>query len=240
MVTIDILEMLRQTKAVATGHFVYKALHDHGNGYIDKDMFPHIGAQNLVALLEAEADKALNLGLELDKYKEAVLITPAYGAIKYGLPLAAYLEKRTGTKIIVIETEVEKDETGRRYHIIPENQKKRILGLPVFGKEDIVNAGTTLREMNNLTQKELGTRLFAALATIDRGAQTTKSLGISCYYPYMRIKMDKYDVRTGHCPQCAEGVPINTDLGKGQSWVTMFGQPPYPAGTDFSRFWEAV
>lgn len=235
---MNILDMLKNTKAVATGHFVYKALFNHGAGYIDKDMFPYIGAQNLVALLEAEAEKALNMGFALDKYKEAVLITPAYGAIKYGLPMAAYLEKRTGTRVIVVETEVERNEAGKRFHIIPENQKKRILGLPIFGKEDIVNAGTTLREVDELVQKELKTSLFAALATIDRGGQTTKTLNIPCYYPYLRINMDQHDVRTGPCPQCVAGVPINTDLGKGERWVRMFGQPPYPADMDFSSFWS--
>lgn len=235
---MDIIGMLQETKSVANGHFVYKAGYNHGPGYVDKDMFPFIGAQNLVALLEAEAEKALNMGFELEKYKKAVLILPAYGAIKYGLPLAAYLEKRTGTRIIVAETEVEKDGNGKRFHIIPENLKKRILGLPLFGKEDIVNAGTTFREVNGVIRKELDTSFIAGISSIDRGGQTTKSLGIPNYYPYMRIDMTQHDVRTGPCPQCAEGIPINTDLGKGERWVAMFGQPPYSPDMDFSDFWK--
>ncbi|MFA5360096.1 MAG: phosphoribosyltransferase [Patescibacteria group bacterium] len=237
--SIDVNKMLQESKAVASGHFVYKALYKHGAGYIDKDMFPYIGAQNLVALLEAEAEKALDMGLELSKYKNAVLVTPAYGAIKYGLPLAACLEKRTGTKIIVVETEVEKDETGKRYHIIPENQKKKIVDLPLFCKEDIVNNGTTIREVSELYQKELGMSLFAALSTVDRGGQTAETLGVSQYYPFLRLDMDQHDVRIGPCPQCAAGIPINTDLGKGEGWVKMFGQPPYLPDMDFSAFWNA-
>jgi len=236
---MDVLKMLEEAKAVAAGHFVYKALHNHGAGYIDKDMFAKVGAQNLVEILEAEAEKALRMGLELEGKKEVALITPAYGAIKLGLPIAKYLEKRTGTRIIVIETEVERNEKGRRYHILPDNQKKMIMGLPVFGKEDITNDGTTLRELEALVKKELNISLFAALATIDRGGQTTKTLGIKAYYPYFRLDMTQHDVRVKPgCPQCAEGIPINTDLGKGEGWVKMFGQPPYPPGMDFSAFWE--
>lgn len=234
---MDIMKMLEQTKAVATGHFVYKALHMHGPGYVDKDMFPLIGAQNLMEILEAEAEKALKMGLDISRYKKVTLITPAYGAIKLGLPIAAYLERRTGVQISVIETEVERDKDGKRYHIIPENQKKRVMGIPLLGKEDIVNNGTTLREARDLVHKELDAPMIAALAILDRGGQTTTSLGIPYYYPYIRVDMTQHNIKEGPCPQCVEGVPINTDLGKGDGWVKMFGQPPYPEGKDFSAFW---
>lgn len=235
---MDIQRMLQETKAVATGHFVYKVRHNHGTGYIDKDMFSLIGAQNLVEILEAEAEKALKMGLDISGCKKVILVTPAYGAIKLGLPIAAYLERRTGTRIFVIETEVEKDETGRRIHIIPENQKKRVMGVPFIVKEDIVNNGTTLREIRVLGERELKAPMVAALSIIDRGGQTTKTLGIPTYYPYMRIDMTQHDIRSGPCPQCVAGVPINTDLGKGSEWVAMFGQPPYEPGTDFLKFWS--
>jgi hypothetical protein len=235
---MNIPKMLRETKAVATGHFVYKARYTHGAGYVDKDMFPLIGATNLVEILEAEAEKALNMGLDLSRYKKVCLILPAYGAIKLGLPIAAHLERRTGTRVIVIETEVERDASGKRIHLIPENQKKRVRGIPLIGKDDIVNGGTTLREIRALTAKELEALMIAAMSIIDRGGQTTKTLGIPHYYPYMRIDMTQHDVRKGPCPQCVEGIPINTDLGKGGEWVAMFGQPPYDPSTDFSIFWK--
>jgi orotate phosphoribosyltransferase len=234
---MDIAKMLRETKAVAEGHFVYKARHNHGTGYVDKDMFPFIGAQNLVEILESEAEKALRMGLDLSRHKKVCLMTPAYGAIKLGLPIAAYLERRTSTKVFVIETEIEKDANGKKYHIIPENQKKRVMGIPLIGKEDIVNNGTTLIEIRILSESELETHMIAAMAIIDRGGQTTRTLGIPGYYPYMRIDMTQHDIRTGPCPQCVAGIPINTDLGKGKEFVAMFGQPPYDPGTDFSKFW---
>lgn len=235
--SVDIKKMLQETKAVAAGHFVYKALHNHGGGYIDKDMFPFIGALNLVEILEAMAEKALNMGLNLSGHKEFALITPAYGAIKLGLPVAAYLERRTGVKIFVVETELEVAEGGKKHHIIPANQKKRIMGIPLIGQEDIVNEGTTIREVSDLFYKELQMRLYAALSIIDRGNQTATTLKIPHYYPYMRINMEQHDVRIAKCPLCAAGIPINTDLGKGGGWVNMFGQPPYPEGMDFSAFW---
>jgi orotate phosphoribosyltransferase len=235
---MDILKILEETKAVATGHFVYKARYMHGIGYIDKDAFSLIGAQNLTEVLEQEAEKALKMGLDLSSYKKVTLVLPAYGAIKLGLPIAAYLEKRTGTRVVVIETEVERDEKGKRIHVIPDNMKKRVMGIPFIGKEDIVNSGTTLREIKALGEKELEAPMIAALATIDRGRQTTKTLKIPTYYPFIRINMDQHDLRKGPCPQCVEGMPINTNLGKGSEWVAMFGQPPYDPSTDFSIFWR--
>jgi orotate phosphoribosyltransferase len=234
---IDITEMLRVTKAVATGHFVYKARFNHGMAYVDKDMFPYIGASNLVEILEAGAEKALQAGLDLSPYKVVTLLTPAYGAIKLGLPVAAYLERQTGVRVFVAETEVERNDQGRRIHIIPENQKRRIMGIPAMGQEDIVNDGTTLRETRELAKKELNVSMFAALAILDRGSQTAETLGIPFYCPHIRINMEQYDVRTGPCPLCEAGIPIAVDLGKGAEWVNMFGQPPYPTGMDFSPFW---
>ncbi len=230
--------MLSRAKAVAEGHFVYKRRYMHGKAYIDKDQFPFIGAQNLVEILEAEVEEALRMGLELGDYREVALLTPAYGAIKLGLPTAACLEKRTGKRILVVETEVERDENGKRYHIIPENQKKRIFGLPVIGKEDIVNNGTTLLELKGLVERELQSEVIAAMCIVDRGGQTTETLGIRGFYPYKRLDMTQYDVREEGCPLCREGVPINTDLGKGVEWIKMFGQPPYPPDMDFSAIWK--
>lgn len=238
---IDILEMLTRTKAASKGHFVYKAGHNHGAGYIDKDRFPLIGAQNMVRVLDAMAEKAMKAGLNFGQHKSVGLITPAYGAIKLGLPLAAALERRTKYDICVIETEVERDANGKRYHVIAENQKQMVTGMPLIGVEDIINAGTTVHEINALTYKELGAKLSAMFCVIDRGGQTAKSLGVRYYYPYERIDMTQYDVRVSPgCPQCTAGVPINTDLGKGAAWVKMFGQPPYPPGMDFSAFWKAA
>jgi len=237
---MDIYEMLAKAKAIAQGHFIYKALYMHGKAYIDKDQLPSVGAQNFVALLEAEAEKALNMGLTISHFKEVALITPAYGAIKLGLPIAAYLERRTGTKIIVLETEVERNAEGKRVHFIPDNQKKRVMGLPVIGAEDIVNKGITLRELRDLVIKDLNSSLFAAICIADRGGQTPKTLGIPHYYPYIRMTMVQYDVRKEECPDCKAGVPISTELGKGIGWVKMFGQPPYPPGMDFSAFWNSA
>jgi orotate phosphoribosyltransferase len=237
-ITINIDQMLKEARAVATGHFVYKALHNHGAGYIDKDKFPLIGASNFSDVLEATAERALLMGLDLSSSKKFGLLLPAYGAIKMGLTAAAYLERRTGTQIIVFETEVERDEKGKRYHIIPDNTKKMIMDIPLLGFEDIVNAGTTLREINDLAWKELMARIKAALSIIDRGGQNTRTLGIDGYYPYMRINMEQHDVREKVCPLCAAGIPIDTELGKGRGWVEMFGQPPYPPDMDFSEFWR--
>ena len=234
---IDVRQIMKNTKALATGHFVFKALHDHGAGYIDKDRFPLIGARNYSMLLEAEAENALNSGLDLSEYPAVALLTAAYGSIKQGLPLAAYLEKRTNVRIIVAETEVERNAAGKRYHVLPDNVKTMILGIPVLCAEDIVNDGTTVREINRLAIAELGTSLFGVLATVDRGGQTAATLNVPRYYPYMRVNMEKHDLRKGPCPQCVAGIPINTDLGKGEGWVKMFGQPPYPPDMDFSAFW---
>ena len=73
---------------------------------------------------------------------------------------------------------------------------------------------------------------------VDRNGLTAEALGVEKYYPYFVKEMKQYDVRKGSCPQCQAGIPITTDIGKGAEWVNMFGQPPYPKDTDFSKFWK--
>lgn len=232
-------KMLESTGAVAEGHFVYKLMNMHGFAYIDKDRFPLVGAFNYCQILEAEADKAVDEGLGdlLSGIKKVALVVPAYGAIKQGLPLAAQIERRTGTRVIVFETEVERDGDGKRYHVIPENMREMVGGLPIIGADDITNNGKTNEELKPLIKKVLDSELIAFLATVDRGGQTAESLGLRGYFPYLRIQMDQHDCKIGPCPKCLAGVPINTDLGKGRIWVDKFGQPPYPSDMNFSAIW---
>ena len=116
--------------------------------------------------------------------------------------------------------------------------KPNYKGQPFIIIEDIVNNGTTISEVRELFEKEVGGEILAALCIVDRGGQTSESLGIKQYFPLMRVDMIQHDARNHACPLCLKGVPINTQLGKGKSWVNLFGQPPYARDTDFSALWK--
>lgn len=229
----DVKAMLLSKKAVVTGdHFVYKK-GTHGSDYIDKEAFVDLGARNLSSIIRFVGLNAIR-HLDIGEEKEIGVIGPAYGAIPFALTLADFFEFFFGIKFFPARTEL----TDKKVHIIPEKLRSSYKKKAFIIFEDIVNNGTTTREVKALFEQQVSARIIAASCFVDRGGQTAGTLGISQYYPMLRVDMEQVDVREETCSLCEQGVPINIELGKGKRWVEMFGQPPYPKGKDFSAFWE--
>lgn len=239
MIDEDRSKFIQESGAVIEGHFVYKAGYAHGNLYINKEEFPEIGARKLVRLIRQVGANALALGLDFGNVTRVGIIGPAYGAIPFSLPLAAYFEEqRPDILFFPARTQLVKDkETGRDIHVIPDKLLKRYKGGAFIIHEDVVNNGTTIRETAKLFRDRADARIIAATCFADRNAQSTKTLGVEQYYPYYAKKMEQHDIREEPCPLCAANVPITLEPGKGKEWVEMFSQPPYPADMDFSAFW---
>lgn len=229
------------SNSIVTGHFVYKALHKHGAGYVDKEKFSEIGSTELVELIEAIGENALSQGIDFPDVPEIGILAPAYGALMFPLVLSAYFEKRTGRKFFPARTEaIPSDPNGsnKLIHVVPGKRREFYHGKCYGILEDIVNNGTTVREIKELFERDADAEIFAVLCVADRGGQTAKSLGVEQYYPFKRVDMTQHDLKLGPCPLCEKGIPINTLLGKGKGWVAMFGQPPYSSDVDFSPFWN--
>lgn len=223
---------------IKSGHFVYKE-GTHGSHYLDKETLVDLGAEKLVNFVRLAGLLAWKRGFYFDRgFKEIGIITPAMGAIVYGLILAEQFEKLTlgRVKFFPARTELRHDETDKKIHYIPEKFIPLYYQKPFIIFEDIVNNGTTVREVSQLIVDPdvLNGEILGVISLIDRGGQSAKSLLVEQYAPLVRIKMQQFSANV--CPQCYQGVPINTDLGKGERWVKLFGQPPYPQGKDFSAF----
>jgi orotate phosphoribosyltransferase len=230
----EAMATLSSAKAVIDNdHFVYKA-GTHGAAYINKERFPFLGARNLENILIEVAQNAVRNGLDLSGETSVGIIGPAMGATPYPLTLAIAFEKLLpGLLFFPARTELETDRDGKRTHIIPEKLAADYKDSCFIIFEDIVNNGTTIREVNQLFSK-IG-RVKAAICIVDRGGQNSQSLGVSQYYPWLRVDMTQYDAKD--CPLCKSGTRVNTVLGKGKVWINLFGQPPYAADKDFSPFW---
>ena len=237
MINVD--EILQKSGAVVSGHLVYKA-GTHGIYYIDKERYINLSARELSGLIREVGLNAVAKGLQIPTSVErAGIIGPAMGAIAYTLTLAACLEEFfPAIKFFPARSELEIDSTEKKVHVIPDKL------LPLYRNnffiiiEDIVNNGTTIREVKKLFEEIANATIIAAMCTVDRGGQTPESLGIDQYFPLKRIQMDQWDPRKEICPLCEKRIPVTTDLGKGSRWVKLFGHPPYDPNTDFSPFWE--
>lgn len=237
---LEIEKMLANSNTLIDGsHFVYKA-GTHGPTYINKEEFAFIGSDNLTWLLREVAFNATGKGIDFGDNSKVGIIGPAYGAIAFVLTIAHALERQYGGQYIFFpaRTELVVNKTGKKIHTIPEKLHPAYRGKAFVIAEDIVNNGTTIREVKKIFEREVNGRIIGVLSIVDRGGQTADSLEVPQYFPLIRIKMKQYDVRKEKCPLCDEGKPINILLGKGKRWVKMFGQPPYPKNTDFSAFWK--
>ncbi|MCD4705499.1 hypothetical protein K8R61_00270 [bacterium] len=232
------MSFLKSVKAVVEDHFVFKAGYMHGNLYINKEVFSFIGAKKLTELIGQVVNNAVEKGLQFGDAKEVGVIGPAYGAIPFALTVSSFLEGYfPGIKFFPARTQL-KEKDKRDIHYLPAKLIKSYHGKIFIGIEDIVNNGTTIREVSTVFSEQANAKIIAFLCFVNRANQTAETLGIDDFYPLMNPTIEQYDVRDAPCPQCAAGVPINTELGKGSEWVKIFGQPPYPEGMDFSSFWQ--
>ena len=234
---LDNMSFLRLAKAVVDDHFVFKAGYMHGNLYINKEAFLFMGARKLAQLVGQMVNNAMDNGLEIEG-EEMGVVAPAYGAIPLVLAVAEFLEINfPNTRFFPARTQL-KEENGRSVHYLPEKLVKTYRGKKFIGIEDIVNNGTTIREVKKVFKDQADADVIAFLSFVNRAGQTAETLGIDSFYPLMNPALEQCDVREEQCPQCVAGIPINTELGKGNEWVKMFGQPPYSKGMDFSSFWK--
>jgi orotate phosphoribosyltransferase len=234
---IDVIKLIDESGAMFTGHFVYKS-GKHSTGYIDKEQFASLGATKYKALIEAIGENAVEKGLTFPKgVKEIGIIGPAMGAILLAFPLAAYLEQKFPQyKFFPARSELDIDATGNKTHVIPEKLMPLYKDKNFIIIEDIVNSGTSVREIIKLLNERASTKVFAVLSIVNRGGQTAEDLGVKQYYPLKISDMPQHDPKD--CPECAKGNPIDEVLGKGKRWVKLFGEPPYSPKADFSEFYN--
>jgi orotate phosphoribosyltransferase len=230
---------LKDVDAFVEGHFVYKS-GLHGNMYIDKERLGKLGGRKMTEVLLAVAMNAYFTKNTM-RFKMGTTVTiigPAFGAINYTLPICNYFEEVYKTLRINFRPGRTQLRNDGKTHYFPEKL------LDIYGEsdefiviEDIVNLGSTIREVSALTKATFGKAVTRAMCIVSRGGQTAESMGIEEFHPLLDVCMEQYDPRTASGLEKINGLgEINLELGKGKGWVKMFGQPPYPADTDFNDY----
>ncbi|MDH4330211.1 MAG: phosphoribosyltransferase family protein [Candidatus Moranbacteria bacterium] len=239
MVDIDEKALIQRAGVlVSNDHLIYKS-GQHGDKYLNKEHLVRLNAIEMVALLEKMAFNFCRVEQIIPYGGEIGVLGPAMGAIPYALTVASKLQRYFdgAARFFPARTELKTLPDGKKTHHFPEKLLAEYRGKKIIIVEDIVNAGTTIREVASLCRKKLGNdSVLAAMCLMERGGQTASSLGILSFHPLMVTPMPQH--KPENCPLCKAGIPINIILGKGERWVNLFGQPPYPPGTDFSAFWK--
>lgn len=179
---LAVLDALKESKAVLSGHFVLTSGR-HSDTYVQCARVLEDPA--LTMDLAREAVSRLPEDLEVD-----LVAAPAVGGLIFGFAVAQALGKR----FIFTEREHGTMVFRRSFHV-PE-------GARVLVAEDVVTTGGSVNEVCELVESA-GGLVVAVVSLIDRGGERVFK---QPFYPLLSLPVDSWDADA--CKLCEEGVEI--------------------------------
>lgn len=204
----EILSKLTQVGAVITNsHLVYTS-GKHGSMYVNKDaLYPHTNETS--ALCRVIAQQFLNDQVD-------VVIAPALGGIILSQWTAHHLSELTGREILGLYAE--KIE-GTKDFVIKRGYDKLLQGKRVLILEDVLTTGGSVKKVIELV-RSMGGEVIGVGVLCNRGGILPRDIGnVPKLFALTSIALDMWDPQD--CPLCMQGVPINTNVGKGREFLEM-------------------
>ncbi len=202
-----IMQMFVDAGAIITGsHFVYNSGR-HSSVYINKDaLYLHTGIISQLCQSMAQPYKADEIDVVVGPVLGGIVLsqwtTYALNAQRtIGETLAIYAEKESGS-----------DHAFAFYR----GYDKHISGKNVLIVEDILTTGGSVRRVIELVRKH-GGHVVGVSALCNRGKVQPKDVGSVPISTLITLDLETYDEE--ECPFCAQRVPINTDVGKGRTFL---------------------
>jgi orotate phosphoribosyltransferase len=199
-------EILQDVGAVITNsHFVYTSW-KHGSAYVNKDaLYPHTMETSALCLAIAR---------EFVHEQVEAVVVPAVGGVALSQWTAYHLSYLTGREVLAIYAE--KSDDGNSF-VIKRGYDKLIAKKEVLVVEDILNTGGTARKVVEAVRAIKG-KVIGVGCLCNRGGVTYRDLSyVRMLHSLVNIKLDAWD--EADCPLCAQGVPVNTDVGKGREFL---------------------
>ncbi len=196
--------MLNRVGAIVTeSHIVYTS-GKHGTAYVDKDRvsldpeFLNIFAQSIATDLLSE--------------RIEVVVAPALGAITLGSWTAYHLASLSHTNVKSMIAE----KTLGDFFLRPKDDAL-ISGKRVLVVEDILTTGGSALKVVEAVRAK-GGEVVAVAVLCNRGEVTPEMIGgVPKLLALANMKLDAWD--EADCPMCREGIPINTEVGKGREFL---------------------
>lgn len=207
MLEQQVLKTLVQVGAVITdSHIVYTS-GKHGSAYVNKDaVYPHteITSELCRAIAEQFADGTVD-----------VVIAPAIGGVILSQWTAYHLSKMTGGQE-VLGVYAEKAEDGESF-VIKRGYDKIVADRRVLVVEDVLTTGGSVKKVIEAT-RTLGGNVIGLGVLCNRGGITTQDVADPPeLFALVNVTLDVWD--EAECPLCAQGIPINIDVGKGREYL---------------------
>ncbi|MFZ4115432.1 MAG: phosphoribosyltransferase family protein [Chthoniobacterales bacterium] len=202
----SILEILRNVNALVTdSHIVYTS-GKHGSTYINKDaLYPHTAETSELCRLFAEyfARDAVD-----------VVIAPALGGIILSQWTAHHLSQLNKREVLGLYAE--KIE-GTKDFVIKRGYDKLLAQKNVLVLEDVLTTGGSVKKVIELV-RTMGGHVVGLGVLCNRGGITKEEVGpVPKLQALVSINLEAWDPE--ECPLCAQGIPINTNVGKGREFL---------------------
>lgn len=200
----DILKLLSDVGAVITNSHIIYTSGKHGSAYINKDaVYPH--TQLTSALCKIIAKKFLKSEIE-------VVIAPVIGGVILSQWVSYHLSKMSGRQVLGVYAEKHNDD-----FVIKRGYDKLICNRRILVVEDVLNTGGSVKKVVEAT-KNAGGQVVAVASLCNRGNVQSKDLGdVPELYSLVQINLDAWEET--ECPLCAQGIPINVEVGKGREYI---------------------
>jgi len=201
-----VLDILRKRGAILEGgHFVYRSGR-HGTVYIDKDLiYPFDDVYRFCETL------MMHFGIELLSGVQAV-VGPATGGIVLSRVMTDCLMGWRRQEVLAIYAKKSPDKLG---YLLKDRYKELIKGKTVLLVDDILNTGITLKRLK-ATVGQVPAEIIGAAVLVNRGKVSAEDIGIKKLHSLIELPFDSWPEED--CQLCKQGVPINTNVGRGAEY----------------------
>lgn len=213
----DTLALLADVGALITNdHLVYTSGR-HGSTYVNKDaLYPHTSATSAVCAQIAAVFAAADV---------AVVAGPTVGGVIMAQWTAHHLRLLTGREVLAVYAE---EVAGAQP---PQRSFRRgydalVQGQRVLVVEDILTTGGSARTVVAAVAAAGGTVVGAGVLC-NRGGISAADLGVPRLFALAEVALESW--AAAECPLCAQGIPVNTRVGKGAAFVAQAAAPPTQA-----------
>lgn len=228
----EIMEVLESVGAVITdSHIVYTS-GKHGTTYVNKDaVYPH--TKETSRLCRALAEKFAHDAVD-------VVVAPAVGGVILSQWTAHHLSEFIGREVLGVYAErneksivkadngpivthevslCEDDELVYRtpHFVVKRGYDKLVAGRNVLVVEDVLTTGGSARKVVEATRALKGNVVGLGVLCNRGGVKPHDVADVPKLLALVNVTLDAWD--EGDCPLCKQGVPVNTDVGKGRDFL---------------------
>jgi orotate phosphoribosyltransferase len=203
-----ILRIFREMGAIVSdSHFVYSSGR-HSSVYINKDAL-YLRPATISSLCRLMA-------LPFDAQGVDVVVGPVLGGIVLSQWTTYHLnQRRSSGETLAIYAEKGSDGVNKHF-TFNRGYDAYIPGKNILVVEDVLTTGGSARQVIELV-RSLGGNVIGLSALCNRGNVQPANVGDVPIYTLVTINLETYAPED--CPFCAQGVPVNTELGKGRAFL---------------------